>query len=344
MKEQEPRISLAHGDALDQYDSWPSPTCIMVDGPYGVSGYPTDPPSVDGLADWYAPHIAQWSRRATPETSLWFWGTELSWATVHPVLLLHGFEYQAVHVWDKGLAHIAGNVNGETIRQFPISTEVCALYTKAVRLRSGDGDPLELKHWLRAEWKRSGLPLSQTNAAAGVKNAATRKWFTACHLWYFPPPESMERLAFHARRHGKPTDRPYFSLDGKSQLTAGDWARMRSKWNHRHGYTNVWKEPPVHGPERVKAPDGRYVHANQKPLNLLRLAVAATTDLDDMIWEPFAGLAGTALVADELGRRYRGSEINGATYEAARQRLAAQADSVTGVALGASASSPAVPA
>ena len=75
--------ALVLGNALDHYDAWPSPTVIVSDGAYGVSGFPGDPPTPEGLADWYAPHVAAWSRRALPSTTLWFWGTEIGWATVH---------------------------------------------------------------------------------------------------------------------------------------------------------------------------------------------------------------------------------------------------------------------
>lgn len=82
------RIELA--DALTRYAQWPAPTVIISDGAYGVSGFPGDPPTIAELANWYAPHVAAWSRYSLPETTLWFWGTELGWATVHPVLALHG--------------------------------------------------------------------------------------------------------------------------------------------------------------------------------------------------------------------------------------------------------------
>ena len=206
------------GDALARYSSWPRPTVIMVDGPYGVSGFPGDPPTADRLPAWYAPHVAKWSEYSLPETTLWIWGTEISWATLHPLLDGHGWDYRSAHIWDKGKGHIAGNVNGQTIRRFPVVTEVCVQYTRRVELDSLDrnGMPvrMSLKDWVRHEWVRSGLPLSETNAAANVKNAATRKWFTADHLWYYPPPLFLEQLAAYANRHGRPTDRPYFSLDG----------------------------------------------------------------------------------------------------------------------------------
>src|SRR5579872_2734115 len=64
-------------DALECYAHWPRPTVIVSDGPYGVSGFPGDPPTPDGLRAWYAPHFAEWARYALPETTLWFWGTEI---------------------------------------------------------------------------------------------------------------------------------------------------------------------------------------------------------------------------------------------------------------------------
>lgn len=317
-----PTAILDRADACRVYAKWPAPTAIIVDGPYGVRGFPGDPPTAAELPRWYLPHAAAWAEHAKPETTLWFWGTELSWATLHPVLEMAGWEYRTAHVWNKGLAHIAGNVNGATIRRFPIATEVCVQYVRRVELTSGEGERLPVKEWLRAEWLRTGLPLNRTNEAAGVKNAATRKYFTTCHLWYMPPPEVMGRIAAFANERGAETSWPYFSLDGKSQLDVAQWAALRSKWNHEHGVTNVWEAPPVHGAERIKDRDGRYVHANQKPLALIERIIRASTDEGDVVWDPFAGLATAGVAAAALGRRYFGAEIDPRAHAAAKGRLA----------------------
>lgn len=312
-------------DARDRYEYWDAPTAIVVDGPYGVSGFPGDPPTPDRLAEWYAPHAAMWAKYALPSTTLWFWGTELSWATVHPVLALNGWEYRTTHIWDKGVGHIAGNVNGNTIRRFPVVTEVCAQYTRRVELRTGDGELLPMKEWLRSEWLRSGLPLYKTNEACGVKNAATRKYFTQCHLWYFPPPEMMERVSFYANRHGRPTDHPYFSLDGTSYVSAERWAGMRAKWHHVHGITNVWAEPPVRGAERLRDAKAKIVHSNQKPLRLVDLSIRACTDPGDVVWEPFGGLCSAAVASLREDRRCFSAEIDSDIYAAAVDRLRQEA-------------------
>ena len=155
----------------------------------------------DALPHWYRPHIASWSAAAGPATTLWFWNTELGWASVHPVLAEYGWEYVQLIVWDKGLAHIAGNVNGRTIRQFPVVTEVCAFYQRTFTI-TGPGGPMPPKQWVRHEWARSGLSLQKANQACGVKNAATRKYLTKDWLWYWPPGEMTERLAAYANAHG----------------------------------------------------------------------------------------------------------------------------------------------
>ena len=322
-------VRIEQADAMERYGSWPTPTAIVVDGPYGVSGFPGDLPTVEGLAEWYAPHVAQWAKYASAETTLWFWGTELSWVTVHPILSLHGWDYRSCHIWDKGVGHIAGNVNGNTIRRFPVVTEVCVQYVRRVELLTGDGELLPMQRWLRHEWQRSGLPLSKANHAAGVKNAATRKWFTACHLWYFPPPEAMEALAFYAQRHGKATPHPYFSLDGKKLLTAEQWAKMRPKWHHEHAITNVWREPAVRGHERLKSNGNKSLHYNQKPLRLVELSIRVCTDPGDVVWEPFGGLCTAAVAAIRSDRQAIAAEISPEVFDAASERLRQEIESPT---------------
>ncbi len=313
--------SLRLTDAIQCYADWPKPTVIVCDGPYGVAGFEGDLRSVEGLAEWYEPHIAAWSERALPETTLWFWGTEVGWAEVHQALKVHDWRYRSAHVWDKGIGHIAGNCNGNTIRRYPVVTEVCVQYVRDVRLRSIDGKMLPVKQWLRSEWQRSGLPLNQANEACGVRNAATRKYLTQCDLWYFPPPNMMEQLASYAMEYGDPTDRPYFSLDGRSRLSASAWGRMRAKWNHRHGVTNVWREPALRNSERLRDNESRILHSNQKPLRLIERTILASSDPNDVVWEPFGGTCTAAVAALRNGRRCFAAESNPAIFDVARIRI-----------------------
>ena len=321
------QASVFQGDAIDAYEGWLAPTCIISDGPYGLGKFPGEPTSTDGLAEWYAPHAAAWARHALPYTTLWFWNSEIGWAKSHAALEMNGWQYEETMVWDKGIAHIAGNVNSKTIRGLPVVTEVAVRYTRKATLPTEGGGHLSLKEWVRAEWMRSGLPMYQSNRACGVANAATRKYLTQCRHWYFPPGDAIEAMSTWCTKHGRPSARPYFSLDGKTAPTAAEWNRMRAKWTHVHALTNVWQEPPVHGEERVKAANGPgYFHANQKPLSLMRRQILASTEPGDVVWEPFGGLCSASVAAIQLGRTAHASEMNPEFFEAAVLRLRDQSE------------------
>ncbi len=319
-------IQIEMADVATRYSYWPAPTVIISDGAYGLGLFPGDPPTPTELAKWYAPHIAAWENYSLPETTLWFWCSEIGWANIHPLLALKGWKYRSVNVWDKGIAHIAGNVNSKTIRRFPIVTEICVQYVRDVQILSCDGQWRSISQWLRYEWHRSGLPLCKTNEACGVKNAATRKYFTQDHLWYFPPPEMMERLGIYANQYGQPTAWPYLSIDGKLPVTAEEWLRMRSKWNHIHGVTNVWSEPAVRGAERLKDRQAKCFHANQKPLDLIERIILTSSDPGDVIWEPFGGLCSAAVASLRKGRRCYSAEINPDYYQLAKARIEQEYD------------------
>lgn len=146
---------LARGDIIDAYGTWPTPVTIVSDGAYGVRGFHGDTTGPEGLVEWYRLHVAAWSAAAHAATTLWFWNTEIGWATVHPLLSANGWEYVETVTWDKGISHVAGNVNGKTVRRFPVVTEVCVLYQRRFEVESPDG-PMPVRKWLRHEWLRSG--------------------------------------------------------------------------------------------------------------------------------------------------------------------------------------------
>jgi len=97
------------------------------------------------------------------------------------------------------------------------------------------GRYVSLKYWLREEFRRAGLSLYLANEACGVVNAATRKYLTQCHLWYFPPAEAFERIAAYANKHGAKEGRPYYSFNGESVVTAEEWQCMRAKFKVPNG-------------------------------------------------------------------------------------------------------------
>lgn len=316
------KASVHFGDSLKHYGEWEAPTTIVSDGAYGVLGFEGDTSDHTGIAEWYEPHVAEWSRHATPATTLWFWNSEIGWATAHPILEKHGWRYVNANIWNKGIGHIAGNVNTAKIRRFPVVSEVCVQYVFEAKINNRP-----LKQWLLEEWRRTGLTLKEANKACGVADVAVRKYLDQGHLWYWPPIEKFVMLATHANEHGDSAGRPYFSIDGERPMTGDEWARTRSKFNCPHGYTNVWDRSALRNGERIKTEgdSGKAVHLNQKPLDLMSMIIEASTAPGDVVWEPFGGLFTAAVAARRLGRRAYGAEIDGTYFHYGVERLKQEA-------------------
>lgn len=319
-------VFLACGNSLDQYEHWDTPTVIVSDGAYGILGFEGDTSDHLEIPRWYEPHIAAWSKRATAQTTLWFWNSEIGWAAAHPVLEKYGWRYVNANIWNKGRAHVAGNVNTAKIRRFPVVSEVCVQYVFEARI-----DGQALKHWLYKEWKRTGLTLRSANEACGVKDAAVRKYLDQGHLWYFPPPETFAKMVAYANDRGKPEGRPYFSQDGLRPMASDDWAKMRSKFYCPHGWMNVWDRPPLKGSERLKAPEtgSKVAHLNQKPLDLMKLIIEASSQQNDVVWEPFGGLFSASLAAKQTQRRAFAAELDPDYFQLGLTRFQSAPDLLT---------------
>jgi len=311
-------VQVSLGDSLELYSKWDPPAVIVSDGGYGVLGFEGDTSDHLDLPDWYEPHVREWAKHAKLNTTLWFWNSEIGWAAVHPILEKYGWRYQNANVWNKGIAHIAGNVNTAKIRRFPVVSEVCVQYVFEARI---NGQPL--KEWILREWRRTGLPNRQANEACGVADAATRKYFDQGHLWYWPPVEMFQKLCDWANTKGKEEGRPYFSAGGKRPMTGQEWALTRAKFRCPHGVTNVWDRGPVNGSERMKAPGGKAIHLNQKPLDLMSRIIQASSDPGEVVWEPFGGLFTGTVAAYQAKRKAFSAEIDPTYYTYGLERVRA---------------------
>lgn len=71
---------------------------------------------------------------------------------------------------------------------------------------------------------------------------------------------------------------------------------------------DVWRIPLVQGKERLRGQDGRALHPSQKPEELLRRILVASSNPGDIVLDPFLGSGTTAVVAQKLGRNWIGIE------------------------------------
>ena len=84
-----------------------------------------------------------------------------------------------------------------------------------------------------------------------------------------------------------------------------------------------WLLPICTGHERLKEDDGAKAHATQKPEALLHRVLLASTNVGDVVLDPFFGTGTTGAVAKRLGRRWIGIEREHDYIRIARARIAA---------------------
>lgn len=105
------------------------------------------------------------------------------------------------------------------------------------------------------------------------------------------------------------------------------WAGRDKKCRHRFNYplmkrvnggkqmTSVWS---INAPRREEKTFGK--HPTQKSLALLERIVAASTDEDGLVLDPFSGSATTGIAAARLNRRYIGLEVETEFIDLSKKR------------------------
>ena len=110
-----------------------------------------------------------------------------------------------------------------------------------------------------------------------------------------------------------------FNYDKVKQLNpnrtkAGDLKQMRD-------FFDFIELPVVQGKERIKGEDGRAAHPTQKPEKLLEIIIEASSDIGDLVLDPFFGTGTTGSVAQKLKRKWIGIEENKEYTKIAKKRI-----------------------
>ena len=84
---------------------------------------------------------------------------------------------------------------------------------------------------------------------------------------------------------------------------------------------DFWSLPLVQGKERLKGKDGRAMHPTQKPEEMLKRIIVASSNKGDLVLDPFLGSGTTAVVAKQLGRNWIGIEVSDKYVKMSEQRI-----------------------
>ena len=103
-----------------------------------------------------------------------------------------------------------------------------------------------------------------------------------------------------------------YTFNHQSMKALNDDLQMRSDW---------WNIPLVTGKQRIKA-NGIKAHSTQKPEALLYRVIMASSNLGDVVLDPFFGSGTTGAVAKKLGRNWIGIERDSKYIKIAQKRIA----------------------
>lgn len=84
---------------------------------------------------------------------------------------------------------------------------------------------------------------------------------------------------------------------------------------------DFWALPLVQGKERLCGKDGRALHPTQKPEEMLKRIILASSNKGDIVLDPFLGSGTTAVVAKRLGRKWIGIEKSKEYVKIAEKRV-----------------------
>ena len=107
-----------------------------------------------------------------------------------------------------------------------------------------------------------------------------------------------------------------YTFNHKSTKALNDDLQMRSDWTI----------PLVTGKHRIKS-NGSKAHSTQKPEGLLYRVIMSSSNVGDVILDPFFGSGTTGAVAKKLGRNWIGIERDKKYVKVAQQRVDAVAES-----------------
>jgi len=97
--------------------------------------------------------------------------------------------------------------------------------------------------------------------------------------------------------------------------------KTMKKYNGDKQMTSVWQIGLCTGSERLKKQGGKKAHSTQKPEELLKRIILATSREGDTVLDPFFGTGTTGAVAKKLKRNFIGIEKEGEYVELAIKRI-----------------------
>ena len=74
--------------------------------------------------------------------------------------------------------------------------------------------------------------------------------------------------------------------------------------------------------KKTKGKDGLNLHDTEKPVDLTNILIENSSDIGQIVFDPFMGIGGCGVSCEKLGRKFIGIELDKKYYDIARERIA----------------------
>jgi len=262
-----------------------SVTCSILDGPYNLGKAEWDRvPRGGTLGDLYTGHLDDVGRLSAPSASLYLWNTSAGWAELHPLVLARGWTFRSLIVWYKPDGGAKRAAHEEGARTWPEVMEVCGFY-------QCNGDSI---HCFAERFRAAGHKHKSAMDALGLHGGGRVSALMGAGGWAADAralPRWEEAVALI----------PDLTIAEYDDLRA-EYEASRPPFTCPLGVGNVWTQGAVHGSERLRSPDGGYLHPCQKPLLFAERMIRASTRPGDTVWVPFGGTLREMVAAERMAR------------------------------------------
>jgi len=129
-----------------------------------------------------------------------------------------------------------------------------------------------------------------------------------------PPPNLTQKYFTHASEHliwASKTKHSKHTFNYDILKTISNGEPMKSVWR------DIWKMPSADNSEKVFGK-----HPTQKPEEVIKRAIIASSNTDDLVFDPFCGSGTTGVVCKKLYRKFVGIDNNIEYLNIAKKRLA----------------------
>lgn len=199
-----------------------------------------------------------------------------------------GLELRQQIIIDKGMRSVSGRAT-KNYRIFPNTTESCLLIIK--------DNKKWIKPYLIKRQEELGLSSKEINELLGVKSNGGGMWsiYTGKNICeQMPTKKSWDKLQNILK-----FDLPY--------------EKLAQTFNPQMGYTDVWTDIDFYKEERF--------HPTQKPIELIKRLVKASSNEGDLVVDPFLGAGSTGIATKILNRNFVGIELDPEYFEIAKKRI-----------------------